>query len=115
MASKPNHPLWREGSPGKTASAHCQEPSSPQTHQDFPAQQYGAWLEHSQHIWSEEQDEDTQEPLLLQQKQAKLRPNPCVTAVVMSIGMSLLQLPLELQVSLLGCWRSAWGPGTQQQ
>lgn len=59
-------------------------------------------------IWSEEQDEDTQEPLLLQQKQAKLRPNPCVTAVAMRIGMSLLQLPLELQVSLLEISMGAW-------
>lgn len=39
MASKPNHLLWNEdkASPGKTASARAQEPSSPQTHQDFSA------------------------------------------------------------------------------
>lgn len=42
----------------------------------------------------------------------------CVTAVGFHKRWCITApavLPLELQVSLLSCWRSGWGPGTQQR
>lgn len=107
MASKTNHLLWKEdkASPGKTASAHAQEPSSPQTHQDFLAQQHGAWLEHSQ-LGSgvRSRMKTPRNPHPPSRNKQSFGQTLCLTAV-MSSGKSTApaMLPLELQVSLLGC------------
>lgn len=103
MASKPNHPLWREeGSPEKTASGFpC--PAVWGLAGTLPAQ-----------IWSEEQGEDIQEPSLSQQKQAKLQPNPlCHSSghehwhVTAPAALGAPSVPAGLLEIRMGAWDTA--------